>query len=495
MTTLARNVAANIVGAFFIGVLTLAAAPLVLRWLGPEAYGLVAFQATVQTLIVLLDLGFGTAINREIAWLSATPAGSAQMRSVMRTALPFYWVVAGVFCASALLAAPLVADRWLTGALPRAVVVDALRLMAIALSGQFLALPYTAGYLGLQRQVLYSGLSALSAALRFGGGAAIAFATRDARMFFAWQVIAFGLQVAMLAAILNRVMPHGKAAFRPELMRGAWTLARGVALIGVLAAITMQADKLAVSRFATLTAFGYYGMAALLAMTTVGGASPIANAVFPRFAQLLSANDPGEVTLAYRRAMQTLAAIVLPIACVLAIWSREVLHVWTGQPAIVDGQSGVAVLLVLGMAMNGLLTIPYMLQLAHGWTTPAVLLNVVALLSFVPAMFVAAATWGPFGTAVVFAAMHATFLIGGLIATERLLSRSATLFLRDIAGPLLASSLIAVGGRLLLPDGADRVLTAVLLVPTSALAFFASAAATRAVREWVAVQWSARHAR
>lgn len=493
MTTLGRNVAANIAGAVFIGVITLAAAPLVLRWLGGEAYGLVAFHATVQSLLPLLDLGFSVAINREIASLSATPGGAAQTRSVMRTALPLYWAVAIVFCGSMNFASPFLADRWLSGTtLPRGLVVESLGLMAVALAGHFLSLAYTAAFLGLQRQVLYSGLSVTNVALRVGGGAAVAFATGDVRAFFTWQVIASVLQVAMLALVLRRVMPAGEARFQTHLLRGAWQLARGVAIISVAAALTSQADKLAVSRSASLTIFGHYSMAALLAIMAAGGAAPVANAVFPRFAQLISLNDRRELTLAYHRAMQSMAAIVLPIACVLAVWSREVLYVWTGQPAIAAAQSSVAVLLVAGMAMNGLVTIPYLLQVARGWTAPAILWNGLALLTFVPGMFVAAAEWGPFGTAAVFAAMHAVFLVCALIATEkRILAGAGSLFLRDVAPALLASSLLAVAVRLLLPPGAGRTVTGALLVLAGATALLATVTVTPAVREWIADRWRA----
>jgi O-antigen/teichoic acid export membrane protein len=495
MTILARNVAANIAGAVFIAVLTLGTAPLVLRWLGAEAYGLVAFQATMQALLLLLDLGFSTAINREIALLSTTPDGSAGTRSVMRTALPFYWAAALGLGAVMMAAAPLIADRWLTGSLPRAVIVDAVRWMSLTLAAQFLVLPYAAAYLGLQRQVLYSALSSLHVLLRVGGGVAVAFAARDVRLFFAWQVLASALHVVMLAVILQRVMPAGPSERRPELMRGAWALARGMALITVLASVTSQADKLAVSGSSTLTVFGYYGIASLLAVTTAGAAGPLANAVFPRFTQLQSRDDRRELTLAYRRATQTASAIILPLACVLAVWSREVLHVWTGQPSVPREQSAVLMLLVAGMAMNGLLTVPYMLQLAHGWTRPAILWNAGALLTFVPAMFVAASRWGPLGTAVVFAAMHAGFLISGLAVNQmRLLDRAGSLFARDVAGPLLVSLLITIGGHILLPGDGDRLLEAAQLVGIAALAFFASVAATPAVREWIAGRWAARPA-
>ncbi len=487
MTTLGRNAVANIAAAGFTGVLTLAAAPLLLRWLGADAYGLVGLHTTLQGLMLLLDLGLSIAINREIAWLTASSETASQTRSVMRTALPFYFAIAIAFAAVMIAAAPWIASHWLDDVtLLRATVVDALRLMAIALAAHLVSLAYMAGFLGLQRQVLYSGLWSLGTAVRICGSAAIAFATRDVRAFFIVQAATTLLYVFTLVVALHRVMPPGRAEVRPELLRRAWQLARGVAIIAILGAITMHADKLAVSRSVPLPIFGHYSIAALLALVTIGGVTPLANAAFPRFAQLLRLENHAELLRTYHQTLQTVAALVLPIAAVLCVWSYEVLFVWTGQRTVAASQSGIAVLLVAGMAMYGLFTIPYMLQLAHGWTMPTIAMNAIGVLTFVPAMFVAAAKSGPFATAAVFASMHAAFLLCGLIVTHwRLLHDAGWTFVRDVGPALVASLVITFGGRLALPQNADRATTAALIAIVGTLAFLTAAAVTPAIRQWI----------
>ncbi|MEO8382466.1 MAG: oligosaccharide flippase family protein [Acidobacteriota bacterium] len=497
MTTLGRNVAANIAGAVFLGVATLAVVPLYLRWLGADAYGLIGFHMALQGLLILFDLGLSVGINRELALLSATAEGMTSVRGVIHTGLRLYGAAAIGLALLMSAFAPLIAARWVeTTTIFQPVVVTCLRLMSVALAAQFVALLYSAGFLGLQRQVLHSALTSSTVLLRFGGGAVVAFVTHDIRAFFAWQAVAGLFQLLAMAVALERVLParRAEARFDPRWLRNAWSLARGVAVVSAMAAVTTQGDKFAVSRASALAVFGYYTAATVLAMAAAGGAAPVASAVFPRFAQLLALDEREELSLAYHRAVQAMAAIVLPVACVLAIWSREVVFVWTGDPVLASGARILTVLLVAGTAMNGLLNVPYMLQLAHGWTTPATIMNGAALVTFVPAMFVAAALLGPIGAATVFAAMHASFLVCGVVVTQsRLLTQSSRWsFLRDTAPAALAASGLAVAGRFLFPVGLGRIETTLALAVVGIAAFGGAVLVTPAVREWIGGQWPGR---
>ena len=48
--------------------------------------------------------------------------------------------------------------------------------------------------------------------------------------------------------------------------------------------------------------------------------------------------------------------------------------------------------LTLGTLFNGLMGVPYQMQLAHGWTSLTIYINIVAVALFVPALFFCGAT-------------------------------------------------------------------------------------------------------
>ena len=57
--------------------------------------------------------------------------------------------------------------------------------------------------------------------------------------------------------------------------------------------------------------------------------------------------------------------------------------------------------LVIGMALHGILTMPYALQLANGWTRLTIGTNVVAIVVLAPALVLLAKLYGGIGAAVV----------------------------------------------------------------------------------------------
>ena len=67
-----RNLIANVAGTAWTGLVTLALAPLYVRCLGAEGYGLIGFYASVMVVVTLLDFGLGITVNRQFA---SAPAG------------------------------------------------------------------------------------------------------------------------------------------------------------------------------------------------------------------------------------------------------------------------------------------------------------------------------------------------------------------------------------------------------------------------------------
>ena len=71
MGKLERNTMANLGGTIWSVLLGLVCVPLLIRFLGAEAFGLVGLFLALQSVFSFLDLGIGATLNREIARLSA----------------------------------------------------------------------------------------------------------------------------------------------------------------------------------------------------------------------------------------------------------------------------------------------------------------------------------------------------------------------------------------------------------------------------------------
>ena len=121
---------------------------------------------------------------------------------------------------------------------------------------------------------------------------------------------------------------------------------------------------------------------------------PLFTVVFPRFSQLVAQGKDLDLSVLYHRASQVMSVALLPIALVLIFFSREVMLLWTGDSAIAEKSYLLVSLLTVGTALNGLMNVPYALQLAHGWTKLAFYGNCIAIIILAPAVVLLATHFG-----------------------------------------------------------------------------------------------------
>ena len=87
--------------------------PLFIRLLGPEAYGLVAFNATLLMLVLFLDHAVSPVVIREFGRLGGRTGNSAMMRDLLRSLEVVSFVTAMVLGVAIFAAAPWIATNWL----------------------------------------------------------------------------------------------------------------------------------------------------------------------------------------------------------------------------------------------------------------------------------------------------------------------------------------------------------------------------------------------
>ena len=96
-------------------------------------------------------------------------------------------------------------------------------------------------------------------------------------------------------------------------------------------------------------------------------------------------------------------------------------------------------------ALNGLMNVPFALQLARGWTSLSVKINVFLTLVACPAVILAAQRYGTVGPAMVWPILMALYMAIALPAIHRALlpGLGAQWFLRDVVVPVSIAALAA----------------------------------------------------
>ncbi len=391
MSRVKTNFFANLAGSGWTALVGLACTPLYIRFMGMEAYGLIGFYFMLQGVIQILDLGLSPTMNREMARYSVLPGKTGEARDFVRTLEVGYWAIGILIGCVVWYGAPYIASHWIkAGILSPSEVRRAVTIMGALTALQWPLSFYQGGLLGLQRQVLHNGITIATSTLSGGGALLVLWlVSPTVSAFFTWQIAVSLLQAAVTTFALWRCLPgSGHAArFDPGITRNIWGFAAGMSGITITALVLTQLDKVILSKMLTLKTFGYYILAGMVGNGLSGLLiAPMFNTIFPRFSALVAARDEKSLLEMYHGSTQVMAVMILPAAIVIAFFSREIMHLWTGSPEIANNTALIVSILVGGTALNGLMNLPYALQLSYGWTRIGLAINTFFILTLVPAI-------------------------------------------------------------------------------------------------------------
>ena len=491
MSILKKNISANFAGSIWQAVMGLLFVPLYIKFMGVESYGLIGVFATLQGIFVLLDMGLSAALTREMARLSVLPDREQEMRDLARSLEIIYWGVAVFIGLVIMVMAPFIAHRWVkAGQLSPLVIEQAIVIMGFVMAFQWPASFYSGGLAGLQRQVLLNALAVIMSTLRGGGAVLILWLISPTiHAFFVWQIIISVANTFSLAFCLWHQLPRAEksASFQKQLLAGVWRFAAGMTGISILSAILTQVDKVILSKMLTLEMFGYYTLAGVVAMTIYRLVGPVYSAIYPRFVQLVSLSNQDELIRLYHKSCQLASVLIFPVAVVIALFSYEILLVWTHNPVTAEKTCLLMTILICGTAIHGSMLIPYALQLANGWTSLAIYVNSVAVILLVPLIFFMTRYYGAIGGASVWVLLNSCYLAFTIYFMHRRLLRNEKWrwYWQDICIPLSASIVVAGFGRLFITKAMPPLTMFIYISVISAATLAVATMATATTRAWV----------
>jgi O-antigen/teichoic acid export membrane protein len=471
----------------------LACIPLYIRFLGIEAYGLIGFYLMLQAMLQVLDLGLSPTINREMARYSVQPEKADEARDLVRTLEVGYWSIGIVIGIALVIASPWIATHWIKAStIPVRSVRQAVALMGVVAAFQWPVSFYQGGLLGIRKQVLFNVLRIITTTVSNGGAALVLWLTsRTIQAFFLWLVVANALMLVFWTIFLWKSLPSATRAprFNFSLLRNCAQFAVGMTGITAVALILTQSDKIIVSRVLSLKVFGYYSVGGIFG----GGLSLIMtsmfNTTYPRFSALVAQGDELALAQLYHRATQLLAVLILPLATILALFSTQILHLWTRNSEVAHNAGPIAALLVIGSALNGLMFLPYALQLAYGWTSIGLRITGCLTIIFVPATWFMAMTYGAIGAASMWPAFNCIYMaIGVPLTHHRLLKGEGLRWLRDVVLPFMSALFVGVVGRQLAVATMSRPVEIVVLLGLLSCAVGVAALVSSSIRPWIVGQ-------
>ena len=425
---LKRNLIANYLGQGWSALMGLAFIPLYIKYLGIEAYGLIGLFALLQAWLTLLDMGMTPTLSREMARFTGGSQSRESIRDLLRSIEIVAVGVAILIASGIALSSSWIATSWLkVENLSTDVVAQAFAIMGVVTALRFIEGIYRSAIVGLQRQVLFNAVNSAMATLRGVGAVGIlALVSPTIEAFFIWQGTVSIASLSILAATTYFALPKGerRGHFSWPALRSIWRFAGGMLGITFLALLLTQVDKILLSKLLSLGEYGYYTLAATVAAGLYVLIGPITQAWYPRLCELHAQDEQIALAEAYHQGSQLVSVVAGSAAIVLVLFSETLLRLWTQNPELAVRTAPLLSLLALGNMLNGLMHMPYMTQLAHGWTSLTVRINIIAVIIIVPAILWATTRYGAEGAAWVWVVLNAGYLLLGIhFMYRRILTR------------------------------------------------------------------------
>lgn len=445
-----NNIIANYVGrAYSIAVIYLFV-PFYVRVLGVESYGVIAAYTILLTLSGLADIGLSATFARE----AARSSDGKKLLDLLSTIERILFLSASLLSLIIFVCAEFIAARWLntSGTIDEQTVIYSFRLMALMIVPQLGISLYSAGLIGLQKQVKANLIQSLFTTIRSGLVVLPILWRPELPLFFIWQLVttaAFALvtRVFLLKAMGFPGLQIGR--FDYAMLRSNLIFAGGMLWISIVSGINTQIDKLLVSKLFSLTDFGYYNLASTLAQVPVVLVTPIAVVFYPYITAHVAKQNVDQERLAFEAFGQWIAFIGALSAFGVALYAPELLALWLQDQKLQPVVANVSTALAIGSLFLCLNIPSYYHGLAHGQSGLIATLVTMTLLFSLPLTILAARIWGLFGVAFPWIALNLInlLLMSTMITGRHLGQYSLGRIIRTLASPVVFALFPILGAR------------------------------------------------
>ena len=475
-----NNIIANFSGKAWASAFSLAFVPVYIKLMGVEVYGLLGVFMSLGAILSLLDLGLSATLSRELSRLSAVEDSGRESRNLVRTFETVYWGIGILIGIVVVALAPLIAKYWInSGGIDGETVERTLMIMGMSIAIQWPGSIYSGGLMGLQRQVVLNIIRSVMVMVQHAGAVLVlVFVSPSILSFFLWQSFVGLLSTIALAVWLWKSLPQSvhQAEFDKGLLIKGWRFATGITGISLVTILLTQLDKIILSKMLTLEMFAYYMLAFNVANALHNLVTPISSALFPKFTQIVALGEKAKLAILYHQGCQLLSVLVLPAAITIAIFSKEILTLWLGDTEATQNAYQILTLLMIGTALNALMTLPYTVQLAYGWTRLIFYTNVTAVILLVPLMVWMVEMYQGIGAACAWIILNSGYYIFLVPIMHRSLLKGemGKWYRRDIILPILITTAIGLFARTIMPVDASKLITLFGMLITLVLTFSAS---------------------
>lgn len=409
-----KNILINLTASSWHILLNILFVPVYIRLLGIEAYGIIGFYLGLQVVVSTFDFGLGSTALRKITQYRINGL-QTDINDFLKTVEVVIFLISGfILVLIVVLKNYLFVDWFNTDSYSSNDINKILTIMSISVITQLPINYYRNVFLGFEEHMLFNSIDCILNLLRHVTTVLLLLnVTASLIIFFSVQLC---INIVLIVVLL--LVSHRKASFTSSKSKFSFSqlndiknFAAGLSIIGFLSIIIGQVDKFMLSKLLSLHEFGKYALASLVATSLTKLFTPIFNTAYPRLSTLFHEGDQKNLIATYHKFSLILSVIIVPAFITIIIFSKQVLLVWTNDVLLSESTHLILSIMCIGTLLNGLVNIPYAMQLAGGWTKLNIILNLMSALLIGPLLYVLVNYFGAPGGASAWMIINIMFFI------------------------------------------------------------------------------------
>lgn len=365
--SLRRNILANYIGSGIVAISPILALPWYLSLLGAKQFGLLSFIATLQVVLTLVDAGMSQALIREFTLRLDNQKNSKLTAAALLFGFErIYWLFSLLVGSLTILLANFIAVHWLNlGDLSVELGVQVVCGAAVLFMVQFPGSVYRSLLVGAQAQVKLNGVMLTGALLRHIGGVVVVSVWPTIAAYIVWHalIVFFETLVRAKFAWDFLAVKRNQIGWQIKELRPTWSLIAGMSSATWFGALTVQMDKIVLSKMVTIEQFGYYVIAATLATGVLQLIYPLVQAVLPRAIQLRE--QPISLHNLNIKLLKSIALVASLVLVGYIFFGKTILSYWLKNSQVVDVVYPILAVLLIGTSLNAFYNVGYINWIVH----------------------------------------------------------------------------------------------------------------------------------
>lgn len=454
--TYKKNVIANYIGQAYVLIINIVSLPIIVKIMGPEAYGLVGFFTVVQSWFMLLDLGITPTICRQTANCLKEPEKLKKLRQQIRLMEVFFIFISMFGLSILIFFSDFITNKWLkVNKLNLDEVKYCILLMAILISFRWLTGLYKGVVTGFEQIVWLNKANSIISTFKFILIIPILeFYGSSPSVFFIYQLIIGITETVLYFFKVQRYLPKS-SQFLPSnsvvLINEILGFSILISFTNIVWILITQSDKLLLSNNLSLTEFTYFTLATQLAYAPVLICNPITNALLPRLANIAAKKEMNTLSSTYRQGIQMVSVIATPIVLIIVLYPKQLLMVWCNDTLITNSVFFTLFLYAIGNWFMVLASFPYYLQFALGNLKLHFIGNCIFLFIYIPELIWATKKFGSNGAGYSWLFSNMIFFFVWVPIVHRFILNKYTIkyFYIDVFKPIFITFVLAILSRFL----------------------------------------------